>query len=228
MQIGANALPRCMVDLEPPTLAARVREWLLQGNCAATTSISTVGTETGRAADRPNPIYQSPVWRLIETSTHDWKPSFCSSQPLARRRCSAGAKKEMGLTGELAIYHNLGVNIGTSRRRRSWRTLPSPKNLCGQSASTVYQSSRRLVLDLVPGVRHDSGHILESFRNRCTAASEIPLESRGLDCPGGSLPPEPNSQLDQEFTRRLSEVAPGILCNSRQLVGGSQTATLTA
>ena len=164
----------------------------------------------GRAADRPNPIYQSPVWRLIETSTHDWKPSFCSSQPLARRRCSAGAKKEMGLTGELAIYHNLGVNIGTSRRRRSWRTLPSPKNLSGQSASTVYQSSRRLVLDLVPGVRHDSGHILESFRNRCTAASEIPLESRGLGCAEGPLPPEPKSSRCRLTPRaaRLCSVQP--------------------
>ena len=49
-----------------------------------------------------------------------------------------------------------------------------------------------MVLDLVPEVRHDSGHILESARSRCTVASEIPLKSKGLGCAEGPLPPEPN------------------------------------
>ena len=49
------------------------------------------------------------------------------------------------------------------------------------------------VLDLVPEVRHDSGHILESIRSRCTVASEFPLESTGLGCAEGPLPPEPKS-----------------------------------
>ncbi len=52
-------------------------------------------------------------------------------------------------------------------------------------------NSRNSVLELSHRVRHTSGHILESVRSRCTAASEIPLKSRGLGCAERPLPPEP-------------------------------------
>lgn len=135
--------------------------------------------------DRPYPFLQSPVFRLIETSATDRKPWVFSSQPLARRLCSAEDDTNMGLAGDQARPQPLGVNIGTSRRRWRWRTLPSPKNLSGHSAFKVYQSSRQFVLDLVPGVRHDSRQILESFRNRCTVALKMPLKSKGLGCAEG-------------------------------------------
>lgn len=151
-----------------------------------------------RAVDRPNPFPQSPFCRLIVTSAPHRKPWVCSSQPLARRQCSAEDDRDMGLSGDQARPHPLGVNIGMSRRRWRWRTLHSLKNLSGHSASKVYRSSRRLVLDLVPEVRHDSRHILEPFRNRCTVALEIPLKSKGLGCAEGPRPPE---QIEPTRTR---------------------------
>lgn len=63
--------------------------------------------------------------------------------------------------------------------------------------ASCHTDTPALVLELMLQVRHDSGHILESGRHRCTVVRENPLKSWGL---GSRAGPYRRSQILPEST----------------------------
>lgn len=121
---------------------------------------------------------------LLSTSQTTWVgPTIMNAMHLSRYD---RGDLILGSGGSANLWRLRGLGVkpcNSARLARQWEMRDD----------MLYTPVRKglLVLELMPEVRHDYGHILESVQNRCTVASEIPLESEGLGCAEGPLPPEP-------------------------------------